>query len=72
MMPILVATAVSVGDVTTLLCDLPRNDNRFFPRHPALYDSLRQRRPFHELHHQRQRSFGFLNSMQRRDVRVIE
>src|SRR5262245_56650979 len=63
--PSLVCRVEGFGD---LLCD----QQRLVDRDSARRDALGQRRTLDQLHHQRTRAFAFFETVNRRDVRVIE
>ncbi len=51
--------------------DLKRNPHRFFGRHGAFLDPVCQGRAIHELHHDDHLIVSLLESVDRRNVRVI-
>ncbi len=54
------------------LDDLPRNRQRLVERQRTLRDTVGQRRPLDELHHERARAATLFEAVDLRDVRVIE
>ena len=52
--------------------DLPRDRNDVFDRDRAFLDPLGERRPFHELQHERSNAVRFLESMDARNVRMVQ
>ena len=54
------------------LGDLSRDRQGFIDRDRALRDAVGERRPFDQLQHERLHAVGVLQSVDRRDVRVIQ
>src|SRR4030095_7237253 len=52
--------------------NLPRDPNRVVKRQRALFEPLGERRAFDELEHEKARALLLLESMDLRDVRMIE
>ena len=54
------------------LGDLRRDRQRLVERHRARRNSIRERRPFHELQHERGDAVGVFEAVNGRDVRMVE
>ena len=52
--------------------ELPPDDNSFVDRDHATGDSLRERRPFHQLEHEATDAVRFFQSVDRTDVRMVQ
>ena len=54
------------------LGNLPRDGEGFVKGNRALRDAIRERRPLHQLHHERRNAAGLLEAVDRGDVGMVE